>query len=190
MSGHPHTIDNGGGEELTFVGVGRDERGEYLEIRNAVAPGAGPPMHVHHLQEEGLTVEQGTMGYQVLGEEERRAGPGESATFAPGVAHRFWNGGDDELVCTGFARPPDNLEYFLTEVYASMRRNGGKRPGAFDGAYLSRRYGNEFQMLEIPAPVQRFLFPVIVAVGRLLGWNRRFAGAPEPVRGVATSTRI
>jgi quercetin dioxygenase-like cupin family protein len=182
MSEHPHTIDNGGGEQLTFVGIGRDERGEYLEIRNTVAPGAGPPMHVHHLQEEGLTVERGTMGYQVLGEEERRAGPGESATFAPGVAHRFWNAGEDELVCTGFARPPDNLEYFLTEIYASMRRNGGKRPGAFDGAYLSRRYRDEFGMLAVPRPVQRFLFPVVVAVGRALGWDRRFADAPEPVR--------
>jgi hypothetical protein len=29
--------------------------------------------------------------------------------------------------------------------------------------------------------VQRILFPVIVAVGRVLGWHRRFADAPEPV---------
>jgi quercetin dioxygenase-like cupin family protein len=136
MSEHPHTIDNGGGARLTFVGVRRDDRGDYLEIRNSGAPGAGPPMHVHHLQEEGLTVERGMMGYQVLGEEERRAGPGEGATFAPGVGQRFWNAGDGELVCTGFGRPSDNLEYF----------------------------------------------PVIVAIGRALGWHRRFAGAPEPVR--------
>jgi quercetin dioxygenase-like cupin family protein len=182
MSDYPRTIDNGGGERLTFVGVRRDERGEYLEARNSVSPGAGPPMHVHYLQEEGVTVERGTMGYQVLGEEERRAGPGESATFAPGVAHRFWNAGEDELVCTGYARPPHNLEYFLTEIYASMRRNGGKRPGSFDGAYLSRRYRDEFAMLDIPQPVQRFVFPVVVAVGKALGWDRRFRDAPEPVR--------
>ena len=182
MNQYPHTIDNGAGEELTFVGIGHDERGEYLEIRNTVAPGAGPPMHVHHLQEEGLTVERGTMAYEALGGEERLAGSGESATFAPGVAHRFWNAGEDELVCTGFARPPDNLEYFLTEIYASMRRNGGKRPGAFDGAYLSQRYRDEFGMLAVPQPVQRLLFPVVVAVGRVLGWHRCFAGAPEPVR--------
>lgn len=182
MSEHPHTIDNSGGERLTFVGVCRDKRGEYLEIRNIVAPGAGPPMHVHHLQEEGMTVERGTLSYQVLGEEERRAGPGEGATFAPGVAHRFWNAGDDELVCTGFARPPGNLEYFLTEIYASMGRNGGQRPGAFDAAYLTRRYRSEFEMLAAPRPVRSLLFPVIVALGRVLGRHRRFAGAPEPLR--------
>ncbi len=189
MNEYPYTIENGGGEQLTFVGTGHDEQGEYLEARNTVAPGAGPPMHVHHLQEEGLTVERGTMGYQVLGEEERRVGPGESATFAPGVAHRFWNAGEDELVCTGFVRPPDNLEYFLSEIFASTRRNGGKRPGLFDAAYLLRRYGDEFGMMVPPQPVQRILFPVIVAAGRVLGWDRRFADAPEPVRRAAADVR-
>jgi quercetin dioxygenase-like cupin family protein len=182
MSEHPHTIDNGAGEELTFVAVRRDDRGEYLDVRNSVSPGAGPPMHVHHLQEEGLTVERGTIGYQVEGGPEQLAGPGESVTFAPGESHRFWNAGGDELVGTGYIRPPDNIEYFLTEMYASMRRNGRDRPGLFDGAYLSQRYRHEFEMTEVPAPVRRLVFPVIAAVGRLLGKHRRFAGAPEPVK--------
>jgi hypothetical protein len=138
-------------------------------------------MHVHHLQEEALTVDRGTMAYEVLGEEEDRAGPGDTATFAPGVAHRFWNAGDDELVCTGYVRPPDNVEYYLTEVYASMRRNDGKRPSLFDAAYLTRRYRSEFEMLAIPRLVQRLLFPLVVAVGRLFGRHRRFADAPAPV---------
>jgi hypothetical protein len=37
-------------------------------------------------------------------------------------------------------------------------------------------------MLTIPAAVQRFVFPVLVAVGRLLGRYARYADAPEPVR--------
>ena len=179
---YPHTIENGGGERLIFSALRRDERGEYLEGSNVVAPGAGPPMHVHHLQEESLTVEQGTMGYQRPGEAEQVAAPGETVTFPPGDAHRFWNAGDEELVCTGVIRPPLNAEYFLTEIFASTRRNGGKRPGLVDAAYLSHRYRSEFEMLEIPAPVRRLLFPVVAAAGRLLGLQRRFAGAPEPVR--------
>lgn len=181
MNTYPHTIDNGAGERLTFVAVRRDERGEYIELRNSVDPGAGPPMHVHHIQEEGLTVERGTIGYQSEGGPERTAGAGESVTFAPGESHRFWNAGDDELVCTGFVRPPGNLEYFLTEIYASMRRAGGNRPGLFDGAYLGRRYRSEFEMTEIPTPVRRLLFPVVAAVGSLFGLDRRFADAPDPV---------
>jgi quercetin dioxygenase-like cupin family protein len=179
-AGYPRTIDNGGGEQLTFVGVRSDEQGERLEVRNVVSPGAGPPMHVHRLQEEVLTVESGTMGWQRAGEEEQIAHAGETITFAPGEVHRFWNAGQDDLVGTGFVRPPDNLEYFLTEIYASTRENGGKRPRLFDAAYLTSRYRTEFGMAEIPAPVQRVLFPVVVGVGRLLGRHRRFADAPEP----------
>src|SRR5918998_2400162 len=167
VSTHPHTIDNGAGERLTFVAVRRDDRGEYIELRNSVAPGAGPPMHVHHLQEEGLTIERGKIGYQSEAGPEQTAGPGESVTFAPGESHRFWNAGEDELACTGFVRPPGNLEYFLTELYASMRRNGRDRPGLFDGAYLGQRYRSEFEMTEVPAPIQRLVLPVIAAAGRL-----------------------
>jgi quercetin dioxygenase-like cupin family protein len=179
---YPHTIVNGGGERLIFVARRRDERGEYLEGHNSVAPGAGPPMHVHHLQEESLTVERGTLGYQRKGHAEQSARPGETVTFPPGDAHRFWNAGDEELVCTGIIRPPDNVEYFLAGIFASIKRHGGKRPGIFDAAYLSHRYRSEFEILEAPAPVRRLVFPVIVAVGKLLGLHRRFAGAPEPVR--------
>jgi hypothetical protein len=40
-----------------------------------------------------------------------------------------------------------------------------------------------------PQPVQRILFPVIAGVGRALGWDRRFAGAPQPVRRSASETK-
>ena len=121
------------------------------------------------------------MGYQREGQAQQSAGPGETVTFPPGDGHRFWNAGDDDLVCTGVIRPPGNVEYYLTEVFASMKRHGGKRPGFFDIAYLSHRYGSEFETLEVPAPVRRLVFPVVATVGRLLGLHRRFAGAPEPV---------
>jgi quercetin dioxygenase-like cupin family protein len=182
VSDYPRTIDNGGGEELTFLGTRTDDRGEYLEARNTVQPGSGPPMHVHRLQEESLTVVRGTMGWQRLGGDEQIAGPGETVTFAPGEVHRFWNAGEDDLVCTGYVRPPDNLEYFLTHVFASTRANGGKRPRFFDAAYLLSRYRSEFGLADIPAPVQRFVFPVVVAVGRALGRGKRFEGAPAPVQ--------
>ena len=181
MSDYPKTIDNGAGERLTFLEPRSDERGDYQEVTNAVAPDAGPPMHVHHLQAESLSVESGTIGWQVQGGPEQTAGAGETVTFGPGDMHRFWNAGNDELVCTGYIRPPDNLEYFLTQIFESMREGGGKRPRLFDVAYLLTRYRTEFGMAVPPRPVQRVLFPIVVAVGRLFGRHRRFAGAPEPI---------
>ena len=60
--------------------------------------------------------------------------------------------------------------------------SGGSRPDLFDAAFLTRRYRGEFYMSEIPAMVQRLVFPVLVAVGRVLGKYRKYADAPEPVR--------
>ena len=182
-SGHyPRTIDNGEGELLTFLGVRSDAAGrEVLEVENRVQPGSGPPMHAHYLQEESLTVQEGRMGYCLAGGPDCLAGPGDTVTFAPGQMHRFWNAGNGVLRCSGWASPPANLEYFLTEVFASTRRGGG-RPNPFDAAYLLGRYRTEFGQSDIPAPVRVVIFPILRAVGRLLGRNRRYVDAPPPIR--------
>jgi uncharacterized cupin superfamily protein len=179
---YPHTIDNGAGERLTFLRRVPGPNGDRVEGENVVAPGSGPPMHVHHLQEEGLTVQQGRIGYQRLGEPERFAGPGETVVFRKGEAHRFWNAGETDLRCTAYIEPADNVEYFLTELFASARRAGGHRPDPFDAAFLVRRYRSEFAMAAIPALVQRLVFPALVALGTALGRYARYADAPEPVR--------
>ncbi len=153
-----------------------------LEALNRVRPGAGPPMHSHLLQEEALTVQRGRIGYQRPGAPAQFAGVGETVVFKPGEAHKFWNAGEDDLECLGYIEPPDNIEYFLTELFDSTRRNGGKAPNPFEAAYLIRRYRTEFTMLEIPALVQRLAFPILVALGTLLGKYHRYADAPEPIR--------
>jgi mannose-6-phosphate isomerase-like protein (cupin superfamily) len=180
---YPHTIVNGaGGERLTFLRRVPGTTGDRLEVENVVKPGAGPVMHVHHHQEEALTVVQGRIGYQRPGEPAEFAGPGETVVFRAGEAHKFWNAGEEDLWGRGYIEPADNLEYFLGGLFESQRRSGGSRPNLFDAAFLARRYRSEFGLVEVPAPVQRFVFPVLVAIGRLLGRYEKYADAPEPVR--------
>jgi quercetin dioxygenase-like cupin family protein len=174
---YPHTIDDGAGSRMTFLGGTPDA----LQLTSTVSPGAGPPMHVHHLQEEEVTVREGRLGYTLEGQEERFAGPGETVRFQRGVAHTFRNAGDEDLQLEGVVSPPLNFEYFLSRVYEATAATGGKRPRTFDAAFLTTRYRSEFAMSDIPAPVQRVLFPLVAAVGRLAGKGRRFAGAPAPV---------
>jgi quercetin dioxygenase-like cupin family protein len=100
--------------------------GDRLEVENVVTPGAGPPMHVHRHQEEALTVREGRLGYQRPGGPEQFAGPGETVAFKPGEAHRFWNAGEGDLRCTAYIEPADNAEYFLTELFESTKRSGGR----------------------------------------------------------------
>ncbi|MDF1504979.1 cupin domain-containing protein [Roseisolibacter sp. H3M3-2] len=179
---YPYTIENGAGERLTFLRRVPTPNGDRLEAENWVAPGSGPPMHTHYLQDEGFTVVEGRMAYQRAGGPVEYAGPGESAVFRRGEAHRFWNAGDTPLRCTGWLEPAHNFEYFLGHVFASMQRGGAARPPAFDAAFLTRRYRSEFAMHVVPAAVQRFVFPLVVALGTLLGRYARYADAPAPVR--------
>lgn len=186
---YPHTIENGAGERLTFLRRVQDAAGDRLEVENLVKPGSGPPMHVHHQQEEALTVVRGRIGYQRPGGQPRFAGPGETVVFEPGAPHRFWNAGEEDLLGAGYIQPADNVEYFLGAIFESQKRSGGSRPNLLDAAFLTRRYRDEFGLVEIPAPVQRFVFPVLVAIGRLLGRYEQYADAPEPVRRLSENPR-
>jgi quercetin dioxygenase-like cupin family protein len=180
---YPHTIDNGHGERMTFLGV----EGDRLHISSRVEPGAGPPMHVHKLQTEVIHVERGRIGVEIAGAEPAFAGPGETLTFDPGVVHRFWNAGDEDLELTGEVFPADNLEYFLTQIYASTAAHGG-RPGALDGAFLLTRYRTEFDMTAVPLPVRRFVFPIQAFLGRVFGRYGHFSDAPAPVHRPRSAT--
>lgn len=181
MYKYPHVIENGGGEVITFLRRVKDDSGEYLEVENEVSPGSGPPMHVHFKQDESLTIVKGKMGTQIKGEEPKFYGEGDTALFKKGVYHKFWNSGNEPLICKGWIRPVDNIEYFLSEIYRSTKENGG-RPGAFDAAYLIKRYNSEFDMDDIPAFVKKVIFPVTLFFGILTGKHKKFKDAPEPIK--------
>ena len=179
--GYPRRVENGAGETLMFLGLERTPEGERIYITGTARPGAGPPMHVHFLQDEIVTVEVGRVGYQVLGQGPKIAGPGETVTWPAGTPHRWWNAGDSEARMSGWCTPPGNVEYYLTQIFESMRQNG-KRPGLFDAAFLMTRYKSEFGMADIPKPVQAIVMPLLYALGALLGKHRKFKDAPVPVR--------
>ncbi len=178
---YPYTIDNGHGERLTFIGLTQGPEGEQLDAEGLAQPGSGPPMHVHYLQDEAARVVSGRMGHQVPGGEPQFAGPGELVVWRAGTAHKWWNAGDDELVTTGWCRPPDNVEFFLGTLFASTKANGGKRPDPFDAAFLLTRYRREFSLVAIPAFVRNVLMPALYVVGSVLGKYRKFADAPPPI---------
>jgi len=168
------------GEKLSFKKSYIKDGVEVLEGINEVEPKAGPPMHVHYQQDESFEVLSGKMAYQILGEEPKYAQPGDYIFIKAGIPHKFWNPGEDVLVVKGFITPPGNFIYFLSEIFKSISANKG-RPGLYDAAWLLNRYKSEYGMNEIPSFVQKFFFPVILFFGNLLGKNKKFIGAPEPL---------
>lgn len=178
----PHTIENLFGEVLTFHSL-EEENGEMkMNVRNKVKPGSGPPFHVHFKQDESLTVAKGTMGYQIDGQKEKTLKEGETIVFSRGTMHRFWNAGDDTLECTGWVKPANSLDYFLTGIYNSMNKAGKGEGDPFDTAFLMTKYKSEYDLKDIPQFVKKVVFPLTVFVGKLLGKYKHFRDAPEPIK--------
>lgn len=181
MPQYPHTISDGSGEEMTFVGRYEDDRGTVLQISSVNEPDSGPPLHSHVQQYEQMTVESGRAGFVDADGNVTYAEAGESRTFEPGEVHRFFNAGSEPLKMSGEVWPAGNFEWFITQMFESTRSTGKGRPRPFDAAYLSHRYRTEFDTKAVPAPVRKVVFPAIVAVGSAIGLDRRFADAPAPL---------
>jgi quercetin dioxygenase-like cupin family protein len=178
----PHSITNPSGETLTFYELIQEKDGERLIGENFVLPKSGPPMHVHWLQDEGFTVLKGKIGYQIQGQPEQFATEGESVVFKRGEPHRFWNAGDEVLHCKGWVQPANTFMFFITGVFNAQNKTASAQPELFDAAYLLTRYKSEYDMLEIPVPVKKIVFPVVYAIGKLLGKYKHFKDAPEAVK--------
>ena len=178
----PHTITNCIGEKLIFKELVKEPDGDKLIVENYVTPRSGPPMHTHFLQDEALTVVRGRLGYQIQGQVPQFVEPGGSIIFKRGVPHRFWNDSDEELHCTGWVKPANTLDFFLTAIYEAQNKSGSKQPEKFDGAYLLTRYSSEYDMNELPIFVKKVIIPITYQLGKLLGKYKHFKNAPKPVK--------
>jgi quercetin dioxygenase-like cupin family protein len=86
------TVQDPAGGPLTFKARGEQTGGALTAIENVVAPGDGPPLHVHTREDEAWWVVEGTLRFR-LGEERSEA-PAGTFVFVPrGVPHAFQNVG-------------------------------------------------------------------------------------------------
>lgn len=178
---YPHTIDNTLGETIIFHNVELHPEGEKVMGENFVAPGIGPVMHTHWLQDEVFTVISGNLGYERKGEGKKFAGAGETVVFKKGEPHRFWNAGTDTLHCKGYMQPAFNSVFFLSALFAAQAKNKSAKPEIFDAAFLLTRYQTEFDLAELPVFVKKTVLPFICFLGKCLGKYKKFQDAPAPV---------
>jgi quercetin dioxygenase-like cupin family protein len=92
--GEGTTIEGPAGGPLTFKVRGEQTGGSLTAFENVIAPGDGPPLHVHASEDEAWYVIAGELRFQ-LGEE-RAAAPAGSFVFVPrGTPHGFVNAGSE-----------------------------------------------------------------------------------------------
>ena len=179
---YPHTIENGLGETLIFKKIERELDGDRVFMENHITPGNGPLMHTHLVQDESLTVTKGRLAYQIKDQPVRYATEGETVFFKRGIAHRFWNDGNDLLVCRGWIKPAHTVVFYLSSMYAAQHKSRKATPEHFDGAYLMKRYSSEYDLPGMPLFVKKVIVPLTYYAGCLLGKYKHFKNAPAPVK--------
>jgi len=157
------------GERYLVLEAARDSGGEFVRIEDTAAPGPSRrPVGAHPAQQERFEVLSGSLGLTVDGEQ-HMLGPGDSFVVEPGARHLPHNAGDSELRFLAEMRPAGRFEEFLAEITAA---NNTGREGL---AYLLTvaRVINRFPDVEHPTPLpralDRALFAVLAAGGKLFG---------------------
>ena len=180
MTGHPSSTlvleNHHTGERLALRRVLRGNA-TWLELKGSLPPHSEvPPLHIHFVEDEEGQVTSGTLSASVGGKR-ITLGPGEVAVFPRGVAHRWWNEGDEPLAFLGVSGPLVDLDRYLQAVFEVMNAGPAGRPPLFYLAPLTLRHRHTQAVLLWPAPLQAVLFRVIVAIGTVLG---RYDGTDWP----------
>jgi quercetin dioxygenase-like cupin family protein len=177
------------GEVLRLRRVRRGHE-TWLEIKGSLPAGRpGPPLHRHHVEEEGGRVISGTLGFALDGVQ-GTAVAGQSAVFPRGSAHTWWNGGTDMLVLEGYARPVADLDRYLQAVFEIANSAPANRLPLFYLAHAALRHRGTQELLLMPRPIQTLIFRALVAVGTLLGRYRGndWPGCPARCPGAPVVT--
>jgi quercetin dioxygenase-like cupin family protein len=115
--GHLLGPDQGEAVRLLALGVrflidGERTGGAFSLVEHPLPPRAlGSPLHTHHNEDEYSYVLEGRFGVQ-LGKEVLEAGPGDLLVKPRGVAHAFWNAGDEPARLLELISPAGFENYF------------------------------------------------------------------------------
>jgi len=172
--------------EISRMRRAHDAQGRIvLILEGTLPPGAdGPPLHVHIQEREEGVVKAGTLG-ALVGAEKIIVPTGGTVTLPAGIAHRWWNAGDDLLEFNGQVVPVVDLDRYLQAVFAVLNASANGRPSIFHLAHVLWRHRGT-QLMAVPAPtIQQIVLPVVLFIGRILGKYRgsNWPGSPESCPG-------
>ena len=135
--GEGSTVQGPAGGPLTYKVRGEQTAGTLTVFENVIAPGDGPPLHVHAREDESWYVIEGQLRFRF--DEEMHGAPAGSFVFVPGgIRHCFQNvGGQPARILVLFT--PSGMERFF-DRFAALPEDSDL-PGAF--ASIGRDVGME-----------------------------------------------
>lgn len=114
-------LQSGPGRDLVFKVTGDDTGGAFDYFIVEVAPHGGPPLHVHHVQEETIHVLAGRFKVRV-GDEEQVLERGGFAFMPSGLPHAFLNLTDESAEIVIVYTPGGGHSFY--EELGPLTRNG------------------------------------------------------------------
>jgi len=180
-----HTLTNPiTGESMTFVTTSRETGGKYVEIELRADPDAFvAAAHVHPAQTERFEVIEGTLAAKVAGNTVE-AKPGDVLVVEPGQAHKWWNGGDSELVFRCRVSPALQFESLIETMFALAtdgKTNKKGMPNPFRLAVIANAHLDTVVLPFPPVWMQKVALAVGAPLGRLLGYGPGYAPAAMPL---------
>ena len=105
----------GPGDRITFLITGAETGGAFFMAEVSVAPGGGPPPHVHSREDESFYLQQGTLAVRV-GDKALNVSAGDVVHMPRGVVHSFKNVGGETAKLLMVATPA-GLENYFAETF-------------------------------------------------------------------------
>ncbi len=175
MSKAGDTIENPVTGERVVVRVGtEDSGGELLAIDMYVRPGgAVTGEHVHPAIEESFRVVRGRVGFRLNGRESI-AEPDRPLRVPAGVAHDWWNAGEEEAHVKVEIRPGERFEKMAVNLYGLSqdgKTNSKGMPNLLQAAIFVREFSDVLYFSKPPLWVQRVLFGTLAVIARALGYR-------------------
>ena len=170
--------------ERVVVRVGTEESGGDLLVADLyVRPGgAVAGEHVHTRIEEWFTVRKGRVGFRLDGRESI-ARHNERLHAPVGIAHDWWNAGEEEEAhIVVEVRPGARFEEMIKNLYGLAqdgKTDAKGMPNLLQVALFAREFGDVLWFTKPPRPVQRVLFAALTPVARHLGYRGSY---PEYLR--------
>lgn len=184
-------IENPVTGERAVVRVGTEESGGELLVADLyVRPGgAVAGEHVHPNIEESFTVVRGRVGLRIDGREPI-AKLGERLRVPPGVAHDWWNAGEEEAHVVVEIQPGKRFEEMICNLFGLARdgkTNARGMPNPLQLVLIAREFEDVIVFTRPPLILQRLLFGVLAPVARALGYRGsypEYLSPPPSAEGV------
>ncbi len=161
--------------ERAVARVGTEDSGGELLVADVyVRPGgAVAGEHVHPVIEESFTVMSGRVGFRLDGRESI-ARQGERLHVPAGVAHDWWNAGEEEAHILVEIRPGARFEEAIANMFGLARdgkTNAKGLPNLLQLALFAREFEDVLYFTKPPRIVQKIVFGALAPIARLLGYQ-------------------